>query len=45
MVIGIVALVGEKIGGPLLEQGDYLFEGCAVRRFAGREVEDASGIN
>src|SRR6266481_8871614 len=45
--VGIVALVGEKIGGPLLGQGDYLFECRAVRCFAGREVEDerdASGI-
>ena len=33
--VGIVALVGEKIGGPLLGQGDYLFECGAVRRFAG----------
>ena len=33
--VGIVALVGEKIGGPLLGQGDYLFESRAVRRFAG----------
>src|ERR1700682_5180866 len=42
-----MALVGEKIGGPLLGQGDYLFECGAVRSFAGREVEDerdASGI-
>src|SRR5437899_4720058 len=38
--VGIVALVGEKIGGPLLGQGDCLFECRAVRRFAGREVED-----
>jgi len=30
--VGIVALVGEKIGGPLLGKGDYLFEGRAVRR-------------
>jgi hypothetical protein len=33
--VGIVALLGEKIGGPLLGQGDYLFECRAVRRFAG----------
>ena len=45
--VGIVALVGEKIGGPLLGQGDYLFECRAVRRLAGREMDDerdASGI-
>jgi len=29
--VGIVALFGEKIGGPLLGQGDYLFECRAVR--------------
>jgi hypothetical protein len=39
-VVGIVALVGEKIGGTLLGQGDYLFECRAVRRFARREMED-----
>ena len=35
------------MGGPLLGQGDYLFECRAVCCFAGREVEDerdASGI-
>jgi hypothetical protein len=42
--VGIVALVGEKMGEPLLGQGDYLFECRAVRRFAGREMAASPGV-
>jgi hypothetical protein len=42
-----LAIVGEKIAGRSSARGDYLFECRAVRRVAGREVEDerdTSGI-
>jgi hypothetical protein len=42
-----LAIVGEKIAGRSSAGGDYLFECRAVRRVAGREVEDerdTSGI-
>lgn len=45
--VGIVALVGEKIGGLHLGERDDVFERRATRGFAGREVEgerEASGI-
>jgi len=45
--IGIVALVGEQIGGLFVGQSGHIFERRAVCGFAGCEVEaerDASGI-
>lgn len=45
--IGVVALVGEHVAGPRLGARGHGFERRAVRRLAGREVEDerdASGI-
>lgn len=45
--VGVVALVGNQIGGLFVGQGHYVFERGAVGRLAGREVEDerdASGI-
>src|SRR5580700_6947061 len=38
--IGIVALIGKEISGLLVGQRHYVFECRAVRRFAGREMED-----
>jgi len=38
--VGIVALVGEKVGRLGLGQSGHVFECRAVRGFAGREVED-----
>jgi hypothetical protein len=45
--VGVVALVGEQVGGARLGERGYGFERRAVRRFAAGEVEgerDASGI-
>ena len=45
--VGIIALVGEEIGGPHFGECDDVFERRAVRGFAGREVEgerEAFGI-
>lgn len=45
--IGIVALVGDEIVGPLVGKRDYVFERRAVCGFAGCEMEDerdTSGI-
>jgi hypothetical protein len=38
--IGVVALVGEKIGWLLVSECDYIFERRTVCGFAGREMED-----
>ena len=45
--VGVVAFVGKQIGGACLGERGHGFEGRAVRRLAGREVEgerDALGI-
>ncbi len=38
--IGIVALIGKEISGLRVGQRHYVLERCAVRGFAGREMED-----
>jgi len=38
--IGIVALIGKEISGLLVGQRHHVLERCAVRCFAGREMED-----
>jgi len=38
--IGVVALVGEEIGGPLIGERHHIFERRAVCGFAGCEMED-----
>ena len=43
--VGIVALVGEQVGGARLGESRYGFERRAVCRFAGREVEDERGAS
>lgn len=45
--VGVVALVGQQIGGFFFGKRHHVFERRAVRGFAGREVKgerDASGI-